>query len=1653
MARRKRLNRRVAWIGGIVLLVLAVSAVLILSRLTQDPKTLVEDADAAFAAGDYDGARRGLSRAYDAARDPATRVDLLFRLAQVYVRTGDWTRVMGCWERVLQEDLGNIKARLALLETRTLQADAQVRLGSADPGIWKDIEARATELLEVVTQAGVAGRDRAEWRVPDLDDTAGPPGPEPVGVYGHGVRGRALYQQARLGAVASPREWLDKAEADFRKVLDMDPAHVEAHRYLSKVAAERAAILAAEGNAQGAEQAKAEVIRILEQCVAAAGSQPRSHLYLMESQLDRVLTGDAEEAIAARLTALEPRVLELSRSFSEDAEVCGTAAKFFLVQALYQGPGQRSAYLGKAIEAAHKATALEPSRVDFALALAELYYRRAVLLGQAADADTARSTAQGALGLPGARETAGPRAYVHKANRYGICVFLAQCAVDQVLAADPSQAEQVAAQWLPVAEEAVQQVRQIVGSGDAPEVVRWNSLLDLAKGDVDRAVGPIWAGYEKAKASSPSRRPDPWVAYVLGRVFMDSAEQGQALRCLADALRGGVGFNRPSAILDYLELLGRMDMWTHVTSKANAYNLDVYERQFGPGPRSRALRIRTLIGTHRIPEAEQELARTPLGEATAIQLRLELLQVKTRQAQGALMGVSLGDGRSGIFMDPAPGPEGMSEPIRQLRQQEVELVTRLLEADPNAVSEPMMVSVYQALVAQGRIVEAKQRVDRYLAAHPQRAAVLFTRLILDEPDPRNVTPTRRDQLFAQAVSKLTDPVRQATELGLFYRHTDRPQEALAQFLKVLDADPKAARPAGEPRTQVPFSNPVVLAAGMVFDMAVEQQDWTLAERVVDRVRQGDLDGCAGTSYEARLAHARGSLQEALAKMHAALERRPVFAHGYLARAKIQEALGNRQAALEDLDRATQLSPTSPAIAKSLAIVLAKRNRAMEAGATEDQQTEARVAVERALSLDPSDTVLLALYAEQLASTDPFKALQVYQIIHRKEPSVQNAVGLGSLATSLAAREPQTTRGAALLDLARVSFEQAYAAEPNNPDVLRGYAQYLRASGQSARADQVLESAGEAGLTWRGLLRQGKVLQAKAFLERSHQADPTQIDTLQGLVFVAEMTRDAEGLERYSDALVAAHDTANNRVDQVIVFLRTGLVHQAAIRLERLKARYPGEARAALLEAWVMLRRGQLPGARQAIDQVLQSDPHNAMAWSIRGQVCLAEGEPDLAIESLAKAKGLREDPTVRLGLAQAYAQADRPQDAVAELRGILTEPAVAWQAVTMLDRLLSGLGRTADLAEVYALVERTFPDDAQWINRAAAFAFSQQDRSKAEQLYAKVRTIKAALYADSPSAVLGLDSDYAAACEGHLQVLLSLAGDDRDRLEAVIREGTQYAGSRFEPWVLGWVARARLKLGDRPGALEDCRRAIRMAESDPGLLGQLVRHMAVRVGAEEIVGQAFAGQADALTSHAVLLHLAALNERTQEAIAQADRCLSLAGPEGEARRFYTTVKADLLALAYHRGLDDRYLHEAITQYESLADKTPTDSSVLNNLAYLLAEGGVGLARAMEYAKTAYELRPNSAVILDTYGYVLHQDGRHQQALEMLSAACQQFRINDGDCPADVYEHLGMVREALGDKVKALRDYQQALDVGTRPGARLSPRAGSRIRAAIERLRP
>ena len=98
-------------------------------------------------------------------------------------------------------------------------------------------------------------------------------------------------------------------------------------------------------------------------------------------------------------------------------------------------------------------------------------------------------------------------------------------------------------------------------------------------------------------------------------------------------------------------------------------------------------------------------------------------------------------------------------------------------------------------------------------------------------------------------------------------------------------------------------------------------------------------------------------------------------------------------------------------------------------------------------------------------------------------------------------------------------------------------------------------------------------------------------------------------------------------------------------------------------------------------------------------------------------------------------------------------------------------------------------------------------------------------------------------------------------------------------------------------------------------------------------------------------------------------------------------------------------------------------------------------------RRAWAAAPNNPVILDTYGYVLLKDGQYQRAVELLSAARQQYEQRQSRVPPQVFEHLGQAWEGLGEKEKARQAFEQALTATPRA---LTTRAQSREDQAIGR---
>jgi len=106
------------------------------------------------------------------------------------------------------------------------------------------------------------------------------------------------------------------------------------------------------------------------------------------------------------------------------------------------------------------------------------------------------------------------------------------------------------------------------------------------------------------------------------------------------------------------------------------------------------------------------------------------------------------------------------------------------------------------------------------------------------------------------------------------------------------------------------------------------------------------------------------------------------------------------------------------------------------------------------------------------------------------------------------------------------------------------------------------------------------------------------------------------------------------------------------------------------------------------------------------------------------------------------------------------------------------------------------------------------------------------------------------------------------------------------------------------------------------------------------------------------------------------------------------------------------LSQAIQHYESILSQTPKHSQALNNLAWIYSQQNN--PKSLEMAKQAYTINPQSASILDTYGFILVQQGQSKEAITILKKAIQlepkQY---------DIQFHLAQAYLANGNNKQAI----------------------------------
>ena len=193
-----------------------------------------------------------------------------------------------------------------------------------------------------------------------------------------------------------------------------------------------------------------------------------------------------------------------------------------------------------------------------------------------------------------------------------------------------------------------------------------------------------------------------------------------------------------------------------------------------------------------------------------------------------------------------------------------------------------------------------------------------------------------------------------------------------------------------------------------------------------------------------------------------------------------------------------------------------------------------------------------------------------------------------------------------------------------------------------------------------------------------------------------------------------------------------------------------------------------------------------------------------------------------------------------------------------------------------------------------------------------------------------------------------------------------------------------------------------------------------------------------------------INKHNTDAIATLKR-----GASNITKETNAGTAADIYAVLGDILQKEGRVKEAYAAYDSCLIYNPNNVMCLNNYAYFLSLEGSDLKKAEKMSYRAITAEPNNGTYLDTYAWILYQQGRYEEARIYIEQALR--RETEGveilpdtanidtvtqETPAtiiledtlllvegEILEHAGDIYFRLGQQEKALEMWQKALDNG------------------------
>jgi putative PEP-CTERM system TPR-repeat lipoprotein len=560
-----------------------------------------------------------------------------------------------------------------------------------------------------------------------------------------------------------------------------------------------------------------------------------------------------------------------------------------------------------------------------------------------------------------------------------------------------------------------------------------------------------------------------------------------------------------------------------------------------------------------------------------------------------------------------------------------------------------------------------------------------------------------------------------------------------------------------------------------------------------------------------------------------------------------------------------------------------------------------------------------------------------------------------------------------------------------------------------------------------LIGSGHADEARAVLEPVLDARQADAQVL-GLAADANLQAHRFGQAAELFARAAALDTtsASLRTGLGLSRLGEGATDDAVRQLQAattLNKNAP-EASEALVDA--NLKLGRRDAALDAALALEHAQPDKPLAHALKGQVLAAQGKPDAARASFARA--LQLDPAyyrAAAGLSQLALDAQQPAQARHVLTDFLARNKTSVEAMAGLAALAQ---RTHDTAQVTHWLEQAAAVDPHAIGPGVELCAQYLRARQSDKALELARRLQVS-HPEDPDLL-------------DLLGKAQLAGGD---LPAALESYKQLAQAlpRSAP-ALMQVAALRLMSNNTTQAEDDLKSVLAIQPDFPSAQLELAA-LYVRKGSPDLAlmiaermqrqhPQGAAGfelQGDILMAkHQPAPALAAFERAyafraTTELAIKIDNALREAGrvadAEGRLAKWLAAHPDDLRAQAYRAqtwiGAGD--YRRAAAQLEAVARRQPDNAVVLNNLALSYQE--LGDARAQATAEAALKNAPKRPDVMDTLAWILVGKGDAARAVTLLREAHAL-----APKARDIRYHLAAALAASGDKEAARKELDSLL---------------------------